>query len=46
MMTVRGIPLLWPSGRRWRLMRLRTGGIVEKFILLGMMLLFVVRLVS
>jgi inner membrane protein len=36
-LTVQGIPLLWPSGRRFRLLGLTTGGIGELVVLLGLL---------
>lgn len=36
-LTVQGIPLLWPSGRRFRLLGLTTGGIGEFIVLLGLL---------
>lgn len=35
-LTVQGVPLLWPSRRRWRLLRLTTGGIIERLFAAGM----------
>lgn len=40
-MTVQGIPLFWPSGRRFRLLPLTTGGIGELIVLLGLLGAFV-----
>ena len=36
-LTVQGIPLLWPSRRRFRLLRLTTGGVVEWLLRLALL---------
>jgi len=38
-LTIQGVPLLWPSRRRFRLLALRTGGMVERVIFIVLILI-------
>ena len=41
-LTVSGVPLLWPYSRRFRLLRLRTGGVGEMLFAWGLLTLLVI----
>jgi inner membrane protein len=45
-MTVTGVPLLWPWKRRFRLLPLRTGGIIERLFALSMLAGLIIKMVN
>ncbi len=42
-LTMSGVPLLWPSRRRFRLLALRSGGMVDQMLAIALILCLVVR---